>query len=304
MAKFSMKELLSIQSKGVESVDKTFEIEHIPIEYIVPSPNNEYGIRDIEELAANIEFVGLINPLVVRNIDSNKYELISGERRYTAIKMLYEEGKEEWKTIPCIVEKDKDNVFAELELLFANSMARELTSYERTYQASRTMELLKQLKKDGYKFKGRIREIVAEMLKVSSSQVARMESIDKKLSPELKEAFKEEEINITEAYELSKLPQEKQEKACEELEIKGQINIHEIKEIKEEVASKPIVTKESYVVEHNLVTEKREINVADTVKALETIVEELESGICSVSFNIASTCSDAITLLKKMQGGD
>lgn len=165
-----MSDLLNSQSKVTEKPDiEGFEIKKIPIENIVPSANNKYGIRNIEEMSASIEMIGLLHNLVVRKIDnSNMYEIVSGERRYRGIKKLYEEGKTEWKTIPCKIQKNKDDIFTELELLFANSTARELTDYEKTYQAGRIKELLTDLKKSGYKFKGRMREIVAETLKIST----------------------------------------------------------------------------------------------------------------------------------------
>lgn len=307
MAKFRMKELLSEKSKFKETdlKDKVFEIKQIPIESIVPSSNNKYGIRDIEELAASIEMVGLLHNLVVREMeDSSTYELISGERRFRAIRKLYEEGMEEWETVPCKIEKNKDDVFTELELLLANSTARELTDAEKTYQAMRIKEVIIQLKKDGYKFEGRVRDIVANILNVSSSQVSRMESIDKRLSPELKEAFKEEEINISTAYELSKLPEEEQRKAHEELEIKGQISVSDIKDKKslERVSEyqDPFI-QENIEVEEDVQKEPRLI---ETIEALKTIAEELESGICSTSYNISNICKDAVALLQKVKSGE
>lgn len=97
----------------------------------------------------------------------------------------------------------ENKAISELKLLYANAAARELTDYEKTYQAGRIKEILQALKKDGYKFQGRMREIVADMLDVSPAQMGRMESINKNLSPEFKEEFKAGNIGITTAYELS-----------------------------------------------------------------------------------------------------
>lgn len=204
MAKFTMADLLNSQSKKTEE-RPAFEIRHIPIEKLKPSAKNQYGIRGIEELAANIEMLGLLHNLDVKEADeAGYYEIISGERRYQACKLLYESGNKEFATLPCKVEALTENkAISELKLLYANAAARELTDYEKTYQAGRIKEILQALKKDGYKFQGRMREIVADMLDVSPAQMGRMESINKNLSPEFKEEFKAGNIGITTAYELS-----------------------------------------------------------------------------------------------------
>ena len=204
MAKFTMADLLNSQSKKTEE-RPAFEIWHIPIDKLKPSAKNQYGIRGIKELAANIEMLGLLHNLDVKEADeTGYYEIISGERRYQACKLLYESGNQEFKTLPCKVEALTENkAISELKLLYANAAARELTDYEKTYQAGRIKEILQALKKDGYKFQGRMREIVADMLDVSPAQMGRMESINKNLSPEFKEEFKAGNIGITTAYELS-----------------------------------------------------------------------------------------------------
>ena len=82
---------------------------------------------------------------------------------HEALKLLVSQGKAQYGSVPCKVEKSENPAITELQLLFANSTARELTDYEKTYQADRIKELLKELKKSGYEFKGRMREIVADM---------------------------------------------------------------------------------------------------------------------------------------------
>lgn len=220
MAKFSMNDLLNSQSKSApERVQAEFEIRHIPIDKIIPAANNKYGIRDIEELAASIETMGLLHNLVVKEPNAaGLYEIISGERRFCACKLLYDGGNNEFATIPCKVEGSENQAFSELKLIHANATSRELTDYEKTYQAGRIKELLQELKNQGYKFKGRMREIVAEMLNISPAQMGRMESINKNLVPEFKEEFKENHIGISTAYKLSTLPQEQQAEAIDKYE--------------------------------------------------------------------------------------
>ena len=216
--KFSMSDLLNSQSKTEAAPVSSFVVKDIPLDKISVSPSNKYGIRDIEELAASIEEVGLLHNLVVKAPDEKGvHELISGERRYLALKLL------ERPTAPCKVEGRGDATFHELKLIHANATARVLTDYEKTMQAARIKELLQEMKAQGHKFKGRMRDIVAEILKVSSAQVGRMESIEKHLAPELKEEFKEGKIGISAAYETSILKPDEQAAALEAYRDTGEL---------------------------------------------------------------------------------
>lgn len=232
MSKFNLNQLLNMQSKEPENM--VFKVELIAIEKLHPSEMNEYIVQDVTDLKGSIELMGLQQNLLVRAAGSG-YEVISGHRRLKAMQALHAEGNEQFKKIPCKIIRTTDDIQAELQLLLANSTTRELTGYERTYQAERLQILLKDLKSSGYKFTGRTRQIVADMMGVSSSQVARMDSINKKLTPELKEEFKEGNINITTAYELSRLPEEQQREVLQEKEEGQPLTPVVIKEKREEV---------------------------------------------------------------------
>ena len=66
----------------------------LPIEYVFPNPSQpRKSIRNIDQLADSIEELGLIQPIVVKQISPKKYIIQSGERRWTACKKLG------WKTI-------------------------------------------------------------------------------------------------------------------------------------------------------------------------------------------------------------
>ena len=66
------------------------KLEEIQVSKIVPNPNQPrktFDDESIAELAQSIRQVGLIQPLVVRR-QGDVYELIAGERRLRAIKLL------------------------------------------------------------------------------------------------------------------------------------------------------------------------------------------------------------------------
>lgn len=238
--KFNMSQLMNDQSKEVGDKERmVFKIEYIPIEKLNPSKMNKYTVQDVVELKASIELMGLQQNLLVR-AKGGEYEVISGHRRLKAMGELYSEGNEQFSKVPCKIMRTTDDIQAELQLLLANSTTRELTDYEKTYQAERLQELLQDLKSSGYKFTGRTREIVAQLMGVSSAQVGRMDSINKKLSPELKEEFSDGNINITTAYELSRLPEEQQQEVLDEQPVGQPLTPTIAKEKREEMIEKSL----------------------------------------------------------------
>ena len=224
---FNMMELLNNNSNEVvnkENNIKKFNITQIHINDLVPSANNFYSIEEIEELKNTIELLGLQQNLVVKKIEGGMYKIIAGHRRYYSMLRLYQEGNKNFKYVPCKVEED-DELKNELRLIITNSTTRDLTDWEKIHQARRLKELLTEYK-EREKIPGRVRDIVADILNVSATQIARMES---NLIDDFKEEMKEDKVKISVAYELSKLPEEKQKEVYKEHEDKRNITIKDIK---------------------------------------------------------------------------
>lgn len=86
----------------------------IPVGSIVPNPKQPRHVFDeeaMEELKASIQEVGLLQPIVVRELDGEKYELVMGERRWRAAQAT---GRD---TIPAIVRDTRDDAMLRDALL-------------------------------------------------------------------------------------------------------------------------------------------------------------------------------------------
>lgn len=189
------------------------QIEYIEISKLHPDSRNIYELSDIDGLMANIEFVGLQQPLEVRPHDEipGEYTISSGHRRHAALTRLIADGKDELKEVPCIVISDAgSSALQELRLIYANSSTRVLNPAELSKQAERVEALLYELKEQGVEFPGRMRDHVAQACKVSKSKLARLHAIRSHLIPELLEQFDSFELIESAAYELQKLPEEVQ----------------------------------------------------------------------------------------------
>lgn len=202
---------LANRVNNIEAKDN-FNLKEIDIEKLVPSQNNFYGIREIEQLAASIKESGLMHNLVVRKIDHDKYEILSGERRYRALKSL------NVKKVPCQV-KELNDIDSELLLIKANAEQRELTANEKMEAVKRLEELYKKKRSNGEQIpKGKLRDIIGKDIGLSGTQVGRYQKIDKKVIESLKDNLDKGDITLTQAETLSKLNAEEQKQMNERIE--------------------------------------------------------------------------------------
>ena len=189
------------------------QIVGIDIANIDGDADNFYSMAGIDELAANIELIGLQQPLRVReNPDMpGRYLIVSGHRRRAALWQLFEENPDKWRRVPCIVEQAAElPEMQELRLIFANANTRTMSSADLAAQAERVEMLLYKLKDQGMEFPGRMRDHVAEACRISRTKLATLKAIKNNLIPELFAYYEKNEINESCAYELQKLPAEAQ----------------------------------------------------------------------------------------------
>ena len=86
----------------------------IPVSSIIPNPKQPrqvFNEEALEELKVSIQEVGFLQPIVVRALDDEKYELVMGERRWRAAQ---EVGRE---SIPAIVRDTRDDAMLRDALL-------------------------------------------------------------------------------------------------------------------------------------------------------------------------------------------
>ena len=74
-----------------ESNDAKKKVVDVKLGQIVPNryqPRQVFDKDGIQELAQTIEEHGLLQPIVLREYEAAKYEIIAGERRFRAMKLL------------------------------------------------------------------------------------------------------------------------------------------------------------------------------------------------------------------------
>lgn len=78
------------------------QVVEVPLAQIVPNryqPRQVFDQTAIQELAQTIDEHGLLQPIILREYETGKYEIIAGERRFRAMSLL------NWTKAPAIVER-------------------------------------------------------------------------------------------------------------------------------------------------------------------------------------------------------
>ncbi|MTI49796.1 nucleoid occlusion protein [Sporosalibacterium faouarense] len=90
------------------------EVKYIPVEKIKPNPyqpRKNFSKRALEELSQSIQSYGIIQPISVRKIGEESYELVAGERRLRAAKLASLEE------VPTIIVNMRDQDSAVLAII-------------------------------------------------------------------------------------------------------------------------------------------------------------------------------------------
>ncbi|MED1471514.1 nucleoid occlusion protein [Bacillus salipaludis] len=118
-------------------IDRNEVIKKIPIDNIFPNrfqPRTVFDDEKIEELSRTIHIHGIIQPIVVRQFDKDRYEIIAGERRWRAMKKLG------WDEVPAIVKNMSDTETASVALI-ENLQREELSPIEEAIAYGKLLEL-------------------------------------------------------------------------------------------------------------------------------------------------------------------
>lgn len=119
------------------NVEHNEEVVKLPLMSIIPNrfqPRTIFDDSKIEELARTIHTHGVIQPIVVRKIENDQYEIIAGERRFRAMTKL------EWSEVPAIVRNLSDKETASVALI-ENLQREELTAIEEALAYQKLLEL-------------------------------------------------------------------------------------------------------------------------------------------------------------------
>nr|WP_074351763.1 nucleoid occlusion protein [Proteiniborus sp. DW1] len=200
------------------------EINYIPIKAIKPNPyqpRKNFSKRALEELSQSIKAYGVIQPISVRKIGEESYELVAGERRLRAAEMA------ELDTIPAIVVKFVDKDSAVIALI--ENLQREDLNFLEEAEGYNSL-----INDHGF-----TQQELAEKVGKNQSTIANKLRI-LRLSDEIKKAIIENGLTERHARALLKLPDEEMQLSVLDKVIKRDLTVKKteslIKSVLEDLA--------------------------------------------------------------------
>lgn len=236
MAKFDLKGMLSERSAQEMDLPEQKTVYRNP-EDLIPSKDNFYSTEDTEKLKQSIKVLGILQPLLIEERDGKDYILAGHSRRKCCLELI-EEGLDRFKRIPCVykpkielsAETETDEIVRKIVIIQSNTY-REKSDWEKMTESLQMEELVKELR-EKIDLEGKTREIVSDLIGVSSTQIGRYHSISSNLSEELMDAFKQNKLNVSTAAELAGLNDKYQNEACKILSEVGQVTLNAAKLLK------------------------------------------------------------------------
>jgi ParB family chromosome partitioning protein len=153
-------DIVSANDKNADKVvGNIVELELATIVVNPFQPRTSFNEESLRELASSIKELGVIQPITVRKLDFNKYQLVSGERRFRASKMI---GLE---TIPSYIRIANDQESLEMALV-ENIQRQDLDPIEIALSYQRLIEEIEVTQEELSDRVGKNRSTIANYLRL------------------------------------------------------------------------------------------------------------------------------------------
>ncbi len=153
-------DIKSVDDKNADQVvGSIVALELHTIEMNPFQPRSSFNEESLRELASSIKELGVIQPITVRKIGFNKFQLVSGERRYRASKLI---GKE---SIPAFIRIANDQESLEMALV-ENIQRQDLDPIEIALSYQRLIEEIKVTQEQLSDRVGKNRSTIANYLRL------------------------------------------------------------------------------------------------------------------------------------------
>ncbi|MGH1472060.1 MAG: ParB/RepB/Spo0J family partition protein [Cellvibrionaceae bacterium] len=181
------------------------DLSHIPVELIQRGkyqPRRDIQPEALEELAESIKAQGVMQPIVIRPIEDNRYEIIAGERRWRAAQLA---GLDK---IPAVI-KDVPDEAAIAMALIENIQREDLNPMEEAFALKRLQDEFELTHQEVAAAVGKSRTTVTNLLRLIS------------LSDEVRKLLEHGDIEMGHARALLTLNEQEQRELAREVVNKG-----------------------------------------------------------------------------------
>ncbi|MEE1676149.1 ParB/RepB/Spo0J family partition protein [Agarivorans aestuarii] len=140
------------------------DLRKLPIEWLRPGkyqPRKDMSAEALEELAHSIEAQGVIQPIVVREVGENQFEIIAGERRWRASQQIH------LHDVPCLIKNVSDENAVAIALI-ENIQREDLNAMEEAVALDRLMNEFELTHQQVAEAVGKSRTTVTNLLRLNS----------------------------------------------------------------------------------------------------------------------------------------
>ena len=188
---------------------KVIEVDHIDSN--PEQPRLAFDEATLEELAASIREHGVLQPILVRPIDSGRYQLIAGERRWRASRIAG------LQTIPALVEDIDDDTALEISII-ENLQREDISPLDEASMYDRM------IRDHGYS----IRKLADKLGKDKGYLENRLRLAD--APPEVRELVSLRKDTLSHAYELMKVQDPKRRKRLADQVARNELSLVKLRE--------------------------------------------------------------------------
>ncbi|KAA0018694.1 ParB/RepB/Spo0J family partition protein [Salinicola corii] len=195
-------------------------LERLPLRQLTRGkyqPRRDIQPEALEELADSIRAQGVMQPIVVRQIGAERYEIIAGERRWRASQLA------ELETIPAVIREVSDEVALALALI-ENIQRENLNPVEESMALKRLLDEFELTQQQVADAVGRSRAQVANLLRLLA------------LDPQVLTLLERGDLDMGHARALLSLPAAKQRHAAHEV-VARELTVRQTEALVKQIAS-------------------------------------------------------------------
>ena len=140
------------------------QLSALPIEMLHPGkyqPRKDMSPEALEELADSIKAQGVIQPIVVRLLEEERYEIIAGERRWRAAQLA------KLDEIPCLIKNVQDEAAVAIALI-ENIQREDLNAMEEAIALERLLTEFELTHQEVAEAVGKSRTAVSNLLRLNN----------------------------------------------------------------------------------------------------------------------------------------
>ena len=194
-----------------DSPTRSIGVRIVPVDHIEPNPEQPRMVFEqdaLDELAASIREHGVLQPILVRPLGPNTYQIVAGERRWRASRQAG------LQTIPALIEEIDDDTALEIAII-ENLQREDLTPLDEAAMYDRMVH------EHGYS----IRKLADKLGKDKGYLENRLRLAD--APPEIRELVSLRKDSLSHAYELMKVEDPKKRRRLAEQVARGELTLHQ-----------------------------------------------------------------------------